>query len=567
MQIREWDTNYERFYGEINPQDIYRYPYSGMFHNPVTLKRSEGTAESYVYIPASAYNSMQGVMILTDEGVDPVEFLETSGWTSLADEDGVILLTAPYGYGIDVLLEIYGQFMDRTHYNVNKAFQYLVGYGKAAADAMRLTVTKPQDHAGTVCVGATGICKDELDTVGARPSDISWIPLSEVPVPVWLITEEAEGDLVSYWQQANQSESVPYVRRGITEFHPIKTSLNSGIEHQTGADLWVSGYADDQGVTFEAQDYYRYFLSRTQRAASIENGDLNPVRSMEDWGMVHHTMEVDGYVREWDEFIPDVNHRYGVERIPLVVFFHGGSNRAWTNIATTQWVKVAQARGFALAFPTGTMRHREKDHAVPHPAWNAGMQERHMDDMRFTRLMVEDILTREPIDRSRIYTSGHSMGSCMSQETALVMPDLFAACATTGGVVKGMKVQDGFFGSYSLPAIQTGYKVPVWIMMGEHDRDDLTLSPGTRVAVNVEYWVDRNKTQPKDDAMEYRSGRYCHKVYRNESGIPLLDLTVVKDKPHAFTPQDGWMFYDEWFSKFSRDENGVLYYMGVPVER
>lgn len=28
---------------------------------------------------------------------------------------------------------------------------------------------------------------------------------------------------------------------------------------------------------------------------------------------------------------------------------------------------------FALAFPTGTMRRREQDHAVPHPAWNAGM--------------------------------------------------------------------------------------------------------------------------------------------------------------------------------------------------
>lgn len=567
IPIQEWNTDYEKFYNEIDPKHIYQYPYSGMFRNPIVSKKTGKTAESFVYIPKTALNSKQGVMVVPEEGMDPVSFLEESGWIRVADETGVILLTVAYGCDSDTLYDVYGDLKNRKHYNVNKAFRYLAGYGKAAADVMRLAVCHPQETAGVVAVGQTGIQKEELETEGAKPSDLAYVPLKEVPVPVWIVTDhpETEKEVIAYWKQANQSEDEPYFRRGIVEFHPSKMNIDSLIEHQAGADLWVSGSQDDRGNQFGPDDYYGYFLCKTQRGTAIANGDLNPVRTMEEWHMEYHTMEVDGYTREWYEFIPDVNRRYEGEKMPLVVFFHGGSNRGWGNIHTSSWVKVANARGFAVAFPTGTVRHREEDQAVPHPAWNAGMQSYHMDDMKFARLMIEDIENRNPIDRTRIYASGHSMGACMAQEAALVMPDVFAACAVTGGVIKGKAVRDAFFGSYSLPAIQTGYQMPVWIMLGEHDTGGGTFETNPRSNVNVEYWVERNHTQPKDQPMEYRSGRYQHRIYQNQAGVPLIDFTTVKDKPHAFTPQDGWLFYDEWFSKFSRDGQGELYYMGVPV--
>lgn len=569
LQIKEWDTDYGKFYKEIDPNNIYKYPYSGLFRNPVEIKKTGETVDSYVYIPETAVNSRQGVMILPDENEDPVEFLETSGWIKEADDQGVILLTTAYGKDLETLRNIYLELMNRRHFNVNKAYRYLVGYGKAAADAMRITVRRPQDVAGIVCVGKVGIDAEELAEEGEKPSDLSYVPLREVPAPVWLVTETPKEDqaVIDYWKAANQSEAVPYLRRGVAEYHPKKTGIDSLIEHQAGALLWISGEKDDTGILFGPKDYYEYFLSKTQRATAIANGDLNPVRTIEEWGMTFHTMVVDGYRREWYEFIPDECRRYEGEKIPLVVFFHGGSNQAWANIQTSAWVKVANARGFAVAFPTGTVRHRESDNAVPHPAWNAGMLPDHMDDFKFTRLMIADIQSRYPIDRSRIYASGHSMGACMGQEAALIMPEVFAACAVTGGVIKGLAHRNGFFGSYRLQAVKTGYEMPVWIMLGEHDTGGGDFESNERANVNVEYWVRRNRTQDKEHPMEYRSGRYLHRIYQNQAGVPLIDFTTVKDKPHAFTPQDGWLFYDEWFSKFSRGEDGTLYYMGVPVER
>lgn len=558
MQIQEWDERYESFYGELNPKEIYKYPYAGMFRNPLQLSEEE-TVDSYVYIPENAIHSRQGVMIAA-EG-DVIAAAEADGWLETADRNGVILLLVSHLEDEDRLYTVYKDLRNRKHYNVNKAFRYITAYGKAATAAMKMTMKHPQEICGIVAVGNTEIDEAYMKEIGSRTSDLCSIPLCEVPVPVWLAGKENAG-VADYWKKANEVEAEPYHRRGVQEYHPIINTYRSEIEHQTGAQLWISGETDEKGRRYSSKNYYEDFLSKTQRATSIVNGDLNPVRSMDEWHMERHTIEVDGYVREWYEYIPEERLRHGGNKLPLVVFFHGGSNTAWANICTTEWVKAASERGFALAFPSGTMRNREKAAAIPHPAWNAGLASSAMDDMRFTRKMIEDIENRIPIDKSRIYTSGHSMGACMSQETALVMPDIFAACAVTGGVIKGKEKDNGFFGSYSFPEIKTEYTVPVWIMLGEHDVGGGTFEENPRSLVNVTYWAKRNKTQAPDKPYCYQNGRYMHRIYENEAGIPLIDFTTVLDKPHCFTPQDAWFFYDEWFSKFQRDENGVLYYMG-----
>lgn len=174
-----------------------------------------------------------------------------------------------------------------------------------------------------------------------------------------------------------------------------------------------------QGERFGPKDFYEYFLAKTQRATAIANGDLNPVRTMEEWGMARRTMVVDGYRREWYEFIPDENRRYQGPALPLVVFFHGRLQSGMANIQTTALVKVAAARGFALAFPTGTMRRREQDHAVPHPAWNAGMLKDHMDDFKFVRLMIEDIKCETRLILQE-FTPAASMGAAWGSRRRLL---------------------------------------------------------------------------------------------------------------------------------------------------
>ena len=40
MRIQEWDTDYGKFYDEIDREHIYKYPYSGLFSNPVVIKKT-----------------------------------------------------------------------------------------------------------------------------------------------------------------------------------------------------------------------------------------------------------------------------------------------------------------------------------------------------------------------------------------------------------------------------------------------------------------------------------------------------------------------------------------------
>ena len=45
----------------------------------------------------------------------------------------------------------------------------------------------------------------------------------------------------------------------------------------------------------------------------------------------------------------------------------------------------------------------------------------------------------------------------------------------------------------------------------------------------------------------------------------MLIVGRVKDMPHANFPEESWISYDSFLSKFSRREDGTLLYMGVPA--
>lgn len=70
--------------------------------------------------------------------------------------------------------------------------------------------------------------------------------------------------------------------------------------------------------------------------------------------------------------------------------------------------------------------------------------------------ILDDLLSREPIDRKRIYVTGHSMGGAGTWHMLAQRPDLFAA---------GVPVA----GRAHLPSVQAAAKVPVWCFHGVKD--------------------------------------------------------------------------------------------------
>lgn len=128
----------------------------------------------------------------------------------------------------------------------------------------------------------------------------------------------------------------------------------------------------------------------------------------------------------------------GIETLgprPLVLAFHGGGGRAEGYRQYAGLDPVADREGFFVAYPDGSggLGRRLL-------TWNAGrccgraMREG-VDDVGFARALVDAIARRVPVDRTRVYATGHSNGAMMSYRIAAEAPELVAAIAPVAGAM------------------------------------------------------------------------------------------------------------------------------------
>ncbi len=103
-------------------------------------------------------------------------------------------------------------------------------------------------------------------------------------------------------------------------------------------------------------------------------------------------------------------YRQGLQRegpVPTLLAFHGGGDSAFYLSHISGWYRVAQRHGFLLI-------------AV----------ENHLNvTATETVELIDRLAKRYPIDRSRLYASGFSMGGCKSWDLYQEYPQLFAALA------------------------------------------------------------------------------------------------------------------------------------------
>lgn len=558
MEIKQFPCDLSGSYEKIDKHDPYKLLFTGLYQNEVSCGEKE--IPYYVYIPQSAHHSERAVLIVLDQGESANLFLEKSGWLAVADRDAVVIMLAQGGQEESYYRAFFEERKNQQHFTVNKATCYLAGYGTGSRIVQKEILSRPQLWAGALCCGDFGVKEADLKKAGEQDSDVSFIKKNQVPVPIWLWTEhltDEQGAVVSYWKCANQSEYKEWVDKNTSHWHPAVSALNPLINEQNGADLYVTENSELQGSMANAtQKIWKYLFSRMVRTVAIYNGDLRPYHTAENWHAEKKYMDFGSYRREWYEYIPSAARRNPEQKIPLVVCFHGGNNNGFTAMYRTNWIQVAESRNFAVIFPTGALRRLTEKNAVPHPAWNASGAQNIEDDVQFVRSLIENVEKRYSIDLSRIYATGHSMGACMCQRVLLTMPEVFAAGGATGGVLKG-----GFFGYFDSPGVTEGYKMPLWIILGENDRGGGDFNSNEKARANIEYWTSRNNTMPWNESCDYTDGLYRNKVYLDSVGVPLVRFTTVQYKPHTSIPQDSWFFYDEFFSKFSRNEQGEVVYM------
>jgi predicted esterase len=130
---------------------------------------------------------------------------------------------------------------------------------------------------------------------------------------------------------------------------------------------------------------------------------------------------------------------------PVLLLLHGSYQSPLDLLP--QWTEVAERAGLILAAPKSFADY----------GWRI-----HDDTPALMRDIVDDLATRQSIDRRRLYLFGHSAGGVHALTLALLESQYFAAVA----VHAGAWTQRDYFNAIPLAR----RKIPVWLTIGDQDR-------------------------------------------------------------------------------------------------
>lgn len=137
-------------------------------------------------------------------------------------------------------------------------------------------------------------------------------------------------------------------------------------------------------------------------------------------------IQEDGLTRTFYLYIPDMYEEDVA--VPLVLNFHGYGSGALEQLDYGDFKALADSVGFIIAVPEGSLLD-----GISHFNVGGWTNASTVDDVRFTRNMLDDISSNYNIDNTRIYSTGMSNGGYMSFLLACQLSDKIAAVASVTG--------------------------------------------------------------------------------------------------------------------------------------
>ena len=580
---------------KCDQKNPYAPKFSGTFELPVEYAGKK--RRMLAYVPHDIRESTAGILVLGENGQTADDLLEHSGWCEIADteecKERLIVFFLEPENGTWNTDEAYGTpdgdvayinvaalaAADRKLFCVHEAKFYLVGCKEGGVLANMAAAYDPAFFAGVASVGGSAVSEQYLTDCGQAyalnldgfedPEHRKDIRKQDIPMPAWIIDDPTvstgTGDaILTYWRKACEAEEGRQLSPDQYEYYRVKETPytpNQEKEAYRVCHSSISGASEQYAKRLQRR-IWKDFLYRQRRWMSSPGGELrvtkDPVR---DLGMEYHYEEFDGWMREWYVYIPQSVRRNPDKKVPLVLAMHGYTCTGEIYAGNSGWYDVAEKHGFIVVFPSALHAKVNMPEQglmpdwAPLNAWNVFLENDRPDELKFFSFLLDKMIAEYPVDAHRVFATGHSWGSLMTEMLALGLTKRFAAVAPCSGAFFG--------GAYekmtSLPyAAENGVQLPIWMFWGS-DEEWLIPSEPTHeneTGLTVELWLKRNGKAdmiPADWAQRTCTvnGRFKDHYFDREGTAP-VQFTQVDYMPHATMPEMSFRIWEEFFSKFSR---------------
>jgi len=118
---------------------------------------------------------------------------------------------------------------------------------------------------------------------------------------------------------------------------------------------------------------------------------------------------------------------------PVVLAFHGGGGNAESMVVFSGLNKKADDAGFIVVYPNGTGRLENRLLSFNGGNCCSYAMTNKIDDVEFTRKLLDDLAKSANIDPKRVFATGMSNGGIMSYLLGSELSDRIAAIAPVGG--------------------------------------------------------------------------------------------------------------------------------------
>ena len=431
------------------------------------------------------------------------------------------------------------------YHNMHNA-RYFMGIGTGASMLHTLAAQNPVNVAGVFTIGGTLSAKAKVNAAGAAVSAILW---------------NADDTSKSFFRSLNKTDS----QSGDRFFSSVNDAqfvlAEDGKPNELNANAIRYGWEQ--------------LFSKVCRPNSCELGDMGPRSVRDDYRFIVHEDDKrlgdnGGIGHTWFEYVPESVKNNPDQKVPLMLFGHGGADTPGNVCNTIKMHEVAEKEGFLLVYPWSTSRW----------GWNHMMLDDQYDDVAYLYALIDYMKRTYAVDETRVYVGGFSNGSAMSQVFAMTNPELIAAVVadntrfcqnrnTKAFAVAGKKKLD------------YDYRMPVWYTYGTRDYEYPAVR-GSGQQVQYDFWKSYNNITCKEtpyidrpdlsgvgvpgDVVEeyYPNPRYpqrkytTHRFFSNDAApLNLYNYSLADGKGHDCNPEEAWLGWN-YARQFRRMPDGSL---------